>query len=326
LREDLVVLLPALGGGVPFDLDLEALVVAQQLGHVVEDGEGGGLEDGLVREELDLLFHLQLVRLEDHLADGDHRTGRAGRGCRGSDRQCGGSGRGGRRRLHQATPELEAEADDEGLRIIVLVAAAVSLEDLQVADEGSEEGLALHAEGNRDAGGQRESGAIEPAGAHVEDVAVEPGLGAPELFGRVRLAEAQRLRFARRLDAEADARGPGRAAAGSEARLRRHADEGQAGREAGPAVIGSDDPFDRAGAAELEPVGLRAVDGESEARLDLHPDFGCARGQGESQQDGSEELRHDPGAAEPRQRESEHGISTCGRASVASRCLHPRST
>ena len=50
-----------------FDLDPEALVVLQRLGHVVEERARDGLDHRAVPGELDLLLQLQLVGLHDHL-------------------------------------------------------------------------------------------------------------------------------------------------------------------------------------------------------------------------------------------------------------------
>src|SRR5581483_2585013 len=70
LRELLVARVPAVGRAVPLDLYAEPLVLVQSPNDLVQNREREVLQGGLVPGEVELLFELQLVALDDDLLVG----------------------------------------------------------------------------------------------------------------------------------------------------------------------------------------------------------------------------------------------------------------
>jgi hypothetical protein len=73
-----------------------------------------------------------------------------------------------------AQSHLKADADAQNLGIVVVVAIAIDLKDLQVTNEGANPKDALFADGKRKAGAHVEARTIERTGPNVQRVDVDP--------------------------------------------------------------------------------------------------------------------------------------------------------
>src|SRR5207248_11575642 len=182
------------------------------------------------------------------------------------------------------------ESEDDRVGVAVVETRAVALEDLHVADERAQLVRARLADGKGETHGGSEADSIEAAGADVEHLAVDPGLGAVEHLSRMRPLPPHRVRFPRQLDAQARARGPGGAhARGCKPRLGREPEEGEAGCEVDVAALEARKPLERGGAAELEALRLWPAQGNRSTRLELHIEVDGPRCQRERERDKEEE-------------------------------------